>query len=231
MDSVLSANIKGAKVDARTCWPEDYLANIHYPPLTDLRNELVRETAFEQGRTVVEAGDSRSWGHACVLEIGNLVDNLGLYLPQNLPQSGVIPKRSIQTLDQVATTFGREPFGRDPVEIARKLEDHEPLGNYGAGTPPGLDRPLCAGTREIRGREADVTTSGYSFLAVMEPGWTIDQMALVKLPSDQPSKKFVFRIGDALPKGTTVDFYAEKPASGSLAQWRLRRHVVDCRTA
>ncbi len=230
MDSVYSAKIQGATVDAKTCWPEDYLANIHKPSEADLRNELDRETTFKHGRTVVEAEDPRSWGYACGLQVSQVVDNLGLYLPQRPPRPGVIPNGAIQTLDQVATTFGRDPYGREPAEIARKLEDRQRISNYGPDAPE-LDTPLCAGTREIRGREADVTESGDSFLAVMEPGWAISQMALIKVSSDKPGKTFVFRTGGPLPKGTTVDFYAEKPAGGPLALYRLRRHVVDCKAA
>jgi hypothetical protein len=156
---------------------------------------------------------------------------LGLYLPEKPPpRPGVIPSSAIQTLDQVATTFGRRPYGREPIKIATMLEEREPIDDYGPGAPE-LDTPLCAGAREIRGREADVTDSGDSFLAVTEPGSALSQMRLIKLPSDKPGKTFVFRTGEPLPKGTTVDFYAEKPAGGPLALYRLRQHVVDCKAA
>ena len=229
MDAATSAKLQGATVDAKTCWPEDYLANIHKPSEADLRNEFDRETTFNHGRTVVEDQDPRSWGHACDLEVSQVVDNLGLYLPEKPPpRPGVIPRSAIQTLDQVATTFGRGPYGREPDDIAEQLEDREPIDDYGPGAPE-LDTPLCAGTRQIRGSEADVTDSGDSFLAVMKPGSAISQMALIKVSSDKPGKTFVFRTGEPLPKGTTVDFYAEKPAEGPLALYRLRQHVVDCK--
>jgi len=234
MDLPSSAKIEGAMVNATTCWPSDYLANFHLPSEADLRNELVREKTYSHGHTVVGAGYPQSFGYACSLQVSDIVDNLGLYLPPSLDRTGVIPKGSIQTLDQVATSFGQAPFGRAPGHIARKFEDekfedHQPIDKYGLDRPPELDGPLCAGTREIRGREPDVTESGDSFLAMMEPKWATSQMALIKVPTDEPGKAFVFRTGHPLPSGTTVDFYAEK--GGQLVLYRLRRHVVDCKAA
>lgn len=216
------ATFRGAKVNAFTCWPDDVLANIHYPPESDLRRALVREPTKVRGRTVIERTSPRSWGRSCALEDENLWEDLFLYAPGH-ELTVVRPDELRRTVHGLATTFGRSVAG-----ISRRLSGGRPMSDFGPGAPGILHR-LCAGAEQVYGRIGDLSAAGFGGLVVQRPGWPDKRATAIRQPEGQPGQIYTVQFRRSLPAGATISLVVEKPvAGGGFAKFSLRRRVRSC---
>jgi len=215
------ADYRGAKVNSKTCWPEDFLAQVHYPPERGLRQALRRKATKVQGRTVVEADSDRSWGRACFLGDESISEDLGLYGPAKLG-SVVHPDQTSQTVQQLAVTFGRS-IGA----ILARLHGEEPMTVFGPEAPWTPIR-LCAGAKRIPGRIGELTNQGFGFIAVDEPDELAKNTLVIRQPSGDPGQRYVVLLEEPLRAGARVTAVDEKPHGAQLLKFGLRSWVKRC---
>jgi hypothetical protein len=124
----IDVDLEGTAVDARTCWPADFLISAA-PDVARLREQLRPQPVQRTGRTILE----ESIGHACELTFDNVV--------QHLQQPD--PPPTVQAL--------ANPYDLDPHEFLSSLEGKR--GQPKTGAPPlTLNSRLCAGSRRVLAR-------------------------------------------------------------------------------
>jgi hypothetical protein len=216
------SDFRGTKVNAFTCWPDDFLANVHYPPESDLRKALTREPVKVHGRTIVERQSPRSWGRACVLEDENIWEDVFLYAPKH--DLAVVRASELRrTVHELAVTFGRSAS-----KIFARLDGGRPMRYFGQ-TAPSIQRRLCAGTSYIEARAGDLTKAGFGGLVVWPAGQSIDRAVAIPQPEDEPGSTYLVRFGHPLQAGTKISLTVEKPVTESkFGRFSLQRRVRAC---
>lgn len=209
----------GAKVNSRTCWPDDYLAQLHSPGFSKLRHSLRPEATIEHGQTLVGADTERAYGRACALADQSIWDDLGLY--GKLDADVVGPRELRQTADGLARTFGRKV-----EDVTARFEHAGPIAKLGLAAP-ALEPRVCAGSSRVVARRADLTDQGWAGWIVRRPGQPLEQTLFIRQPAGEAGDRYVVEFAKPLQPGTVVSLIVEEP-SREPEKLELRRLVQPC---
>jgi len=210
----------GARVNAKTCWPDDFLAELHSPEFARLRHVLRRDESRIHGRTLVGAGSDRAYGRACGLADENIWDSLGLYGSSN--EVDVVGAEDLrQTAHGLAVTFGRSV-----PDLLSRFAGAKPMRMLGPAAP--LIQPrFCAGARRIVAHFAGLTGQGSAGWLVKRPDQEPGKTLLIREPDGEPQDSYTILFQSGLAAGTTLTLIVEEP-NRTEDPYRLRRQVRRC---
>jgi Pentapeptide repeats (8 copies) len=156
--------LDGTEVDARTCWPADFLTSAAVHPL---RNQLDPQPIVKTGRTLQDPAK----GYACELTFDNVLQDLQQpRAPRTLAElAGPYAVKAETFLDRARPDEGELPAEKRPLE---------------------LRDPLCAGSRRVLARRSgwqDATV----LLMIRLPAEQLDEtdtMLVAQAPPDSERK-------------------------------------------
>lgn len=183
--------LEGAKTNALTCWPEDFVTSKRW---RDERQALAKEETQRNGRTL-DLVDRRSYGlgHACEFTFPNLIDNLAQYRGHGLQ------------LETIARQYGRHPrwvLGTLGEQARQRVVGPAPLGL----------RRGCAGSHRLSVSQPR-WRGGSSLIIVRERGEPLGQSVVYLLAGENrllPTWKdrTSIRVSAPLRRGSRVLLFA-----------------------
>ncbi len=219
---VQPAAFAGARVNARTCWPDDFLAELHSPGFSKLRHALHRDESRIHGRTLVGAESDRAYGRACGLADENIWDSLGLY-GSGAEVEVVAAEDLRQTVHGLAVTFGRSV-----PDLLSRFTGAKPMRMLGSAAPRIQPR-FCAGARRIVAHFAGLTAQGSAGWLVRRPDQEPGRILLIREPDGESGDSYTILFHSPLPAGTTLTLVVEEP-NRTEDPYSLRRQVRRCHT-
>jgi pentapeptide repeat protein len=209
----------GTKVNSRTCWPDDYLAELHAPGFSKLRHALQPQPTEERGRTVIDESSPRAYGRACGLADENVWDDLGLYGEMHVDL--VRAEELRQTAHRLALTFGTS------VEDLRLRFSHAgPIASLGEAAP-AVQARVCAGDRRVAARRADLSGQGWTGWIVKRPGQGPAKAVFIREPEGEAGEPYEVEFGKPLEPGTLIRVIVEEPSLKPQKR-ELQRRVRRC---
>lgn len=219
IESPRAEDFARARVNARTCWPDEFLATLHSPGHSELREALKRDESRIRGRTLVDDRSARAYGRACGLADESIWDSLALH---GSPDGDVVPAELLrQTAHGLAVTFGRSV-----PDLLNRFAGARPMRALGS-PPPEVQPRICAGTWWIEAHLVDLTAQGSAGWMVRRPGQERGRILLVGEPEGEPGDVYRIRFGSPLPAGTTLTLIVEEPNRAE-HPYALRRQVRTC---
>ncbi len=210
---------RGARVNAKTCWPDEFLARLHSPESSDLRRAMSRDESRIRGRILVGRESERAFGRACGLADENIWDGLRWY--GSGPDVSIVGTEDLrQTAHGLAVTFGRSVS-----DLLSRFTGAEPMRTLDS-KPPEIQPRFCAGTRRIEAHITELNPDGSAGWLVRRPGQEPGRTLLIREPDGEPGDPYTIRFDSPLPAGTTLTLIVEEPSTE--VPYTLRRQVRTC---
>jgi Pentapeptide repeats (8 copies) len=200
-ESTPSLKLHGAQVNAATCWPEDFM-------VSDLTEELRAQLEPLPTEVHGQLKADPAIGHACVLTLNNIVDNLGQY-----PERG-------RNVEQLA-----DPYGVDPDRVFALFE-RERAPRARATRPVTIDTDPCVGSRRVKLHQTQ-WLDGPTLLIVREPEVNVSEARVFALSGRRPN----VGLGQPLRRGMKVTAFTQKSVKVNARTYAVSARVRTCRGA